>query len=279
MRVVKSKSFFVALLLGIIFASCNKKELDLSITDKACENLELTNINYQWIDDPSIDSNSLTRGVVEFSFDFTGEARCVDIVEFATAAYDCNNSKIDLTDYSASVHKTSGDLIVTGNSAKVTFSMNFASIPEGNALNHLIIKLFTKNDLGDKSAPVEIRVNATDNVVKPNTYNVNDDVKTVSFNANYFTITLWDYAAEDGDIVSVYLNGEWIIENFSMLNAKTDFRILRSKLFTGTNHLVVFAQNEGDVGANTAAIAINGSEVSPFKPGLKTGEAVQIKVN
>ena len=50
-----------------------------------------------------------------------------------------------------------------------------------------------------------------------------------------------DEEFKDGDIVSVYLNGEWIIENHSLLKAGTDFNFSTSLLNAGANDLVVFA--------------------------------------
>ena len=123
-------------------------------------------------------------------------------------------------------------------------------------------------------------MNATSVDQKCISFTINNDTKFVDERASYFSVELWDHAAEDGDIVSVYLNGEWLknMENFSLLNAKTQFLVSRSKLKIGDNQLVVFAQNEGSVGANTASIAINGSQVQGFSPGLHTGEAVNVRV-
>lgn len=270
------KNIVYILTFAFLFYGCNKQELDLDIIDKACEKVSISNIKYTWKEDPSPDANTLTTGQVEVTFDFDGDERCVEKIGFNAQAYNCNNGKVSMG-YNDLVDKSK--ITVNGSKVTVLWDISFSSVANANALNHIIVSINTENDLGDKSDEVEIRVNATESVVKPSNYEVNNDVKTVRFSNSTFRITLWDHAAEDGDIVSVYLNGEWIIENFSLLNADTHFNISRSKLNLGTNHLVVFAQNEGSVGANTASIAINGSEVSPFSPGLSTGEAVQIRVN
>ena len=81
---------------------------------------------------------------------------------------------------------------------------------------------------------------------------------------------------EDGDLVSVYLNGMWIIENHFLLNAGTLFTYSTSLLNPGSNDLVVFALNEGSSGPNTVSISINGDEIENFSPGMLTGEAVEI---
>jgi hypothetical protein len=112
--------------------------------------------------------------------------------------------------------------------------------------------------------------------VDTSTYEVNRDSISIPNSQSLFTIQLWDNAAEDGDIVSAYLNGSWIIENHSLLNDTTDFNFSTSLLNSGSNDLVLFALNEGSSGPNTVSIAINGKEITNFQPGLLTGEAVRI---
>src|SRR5690606_15212669 len=65
-------------------------------------------------------------------------------------------------------------------------------------------------------------------------------------------LILWDCGIEDNDTVSIYLNGNWIIENYRLTKAKKSFPITLQK---GENYLVMYAHNLGDIPKNTAALA------------------------
>lgn len=72
-------------------------------------------------------------------------------------------------------------------------------------------------------------------------------------------LVLWDCGVEDNDTVSVQLNGQWILSNFRLTNAKQEMDVV---LAPGENQLLLFANNLGDLHDNTAAMAIkeNGHE-------------------
>lgn len=65
-------------------------------------------------------------------------------------------------------------------------------------------------------------------------------------------LKVWDDYSEDGDIVSISLNGEWIIQNYTLRNEP---KFIDIQLKPGNNYLVLFAHNTGDVPPNTAAVA------------------------
>lgn len=72
-------------------------------------------------------------------------------------------------------------------------------------------------------------------------------------------LVLWDCGVEDNDTVSINLNGQWILHNFRLTNAKQEMDIT---LNPGENQLTLLANNLGDIPNNTAAVAIkeNGVE-------------------
>lgn len=72
-------------------------------------------------------------------------------------------------------------------------------------------------------------------------------------------LVLWDCGVEDNDTVSINLNGQWILHNFRLTNAKQEIPVT---LAPGENQLTLLANNLGDIPDNTAAIAIkeNGVE-------------------
>ncbi|HYG14519.1 MAG TPA: hypothetical protein VEC12_02130, partial [Bacteroidia bacterium] len=72
-------------------------------------------------------------------------------------------------------------------------------------------------------------------------------------------LVLWDCGVEDNDTVAISLNGQWILDNFRLTNAKQEIDIT---LAPGENQLMLLAKNLGDLHDNTAAVAIkeNGVE-------------------
>ncbi len=67
-------------------------------------------------------------------------------------------------------------------------------------------------------------------------------------------IRLWDINQEDGDIVSVNLNGEWVIDHFVLTNEGNYFNF---ELDGQMNYLVLHAHNLGEIPPNTAGIAVS----------------------
>ena len=171
--------------------------------------------------------------------------------------------------------KTDTEVTINDKIVTFRFDIEFANLADADDFNHLIIKFNTKTEMGELSNSLELRMIASCAVVSPNSFNTNSQSVTVTSN-DCFEIKLWDNAAEDGDIVSVYLNQEWIYENLTLRNIGDSICWPVSKLNPGANNLVVFAVNEGSSGPNTVSIAIDDVEIQNFSPGMLTGEAVQI---
>lgn len=67
-------------------------------------------------------------------------------------------------------------------------------------------------------------------------------------------LLVWDKNRADGDQISIYLNGELIVENFTVTKTKKEIFL---NLEPGKNVIVMHALNLGLVPPNTAAISIN----------------------
>lgn len=72
------------------------------------------------------------------------------------------------------------------------------------------------------------------------------------------TLMIWDNKREDGDTVSVNLNGRWIVKDLPIYKEPQEFMIRLTKDID--NHLILYAENLGRRPPNTAAIAIMDSE-------------------
>ena len=67
-------------------------------------------------------------------------------------------------------------------------------------------------------------------------------------------VSLWDSEYEDGDTVSLFLNGQWILKEYRLTNKKKILKIEISK--NADNYLILYAHNEGERPPNTAALAV-----------------------
>ncbi len=103
-----------------------------------------------------------------------------------------------------------------------------------------------------------------------------DETETVRVKSKNIEFLVWDNQRPDGDIISVNLNGKWILENFTL---KTQKHSIEVELNRGKNYVILFAHNEGTEPPNTASIAIKDGTVEKLltlKSTLKTNAALNI---
>lgn len=259
------------IMTALLLFACTDKSIDLDVEQDACKRFKVSRPSYQLLEDPCNNTVTLRANV---SFEFNRSSECLDRVNNFPVFYRTDNSEITPNNYTRSVNRE--DLIINDKSVTYTFDVTFSSQAEAQELNHIILDFNTQDELGVEGNKLQIRINTSCSKLDPSTYELNNEQVNIPPSQSFFTIRLWDNAAEDGDIVSVYLNEKWIIENHTLLKAGTDFNFSTGLLTPGPNDLVVFALNEGSSGPNTVSIAINGQEIPNFKPGLLTGEAVRI---
>lgn len=81
-----------------------------------------------------------------------------------------------------------------------------------------------------------------------------------------------DNGREDGDIISINLNGEWIIKSLMVTNSEIELGL---NLRKGNNYLIMYAENQGKIPPNTASIRIGNEEVV-LNSSPKSSEAIEI---
>ncbi len=89
-------------------------------------------------------------------------------------------------------------------------------------------------------------------------------------------IQVYDKNRVDGDIVSIYLNGEILVENFEVTKEKKEIIL---ELKEGSNTLVMYALNAGRIPPNTAAIAVNNKgkyKIATLVSDFKTSGALEL---
>ena len=105
-------------------------------------------------------------------------------------------------------------------------------------------------------------------------------VKELNVSAENIRINLWDHGRKDGDIVSIYLNGEAIVSKYLLEYTKKVFELKLDS--SKPNDLFLYAHNLGQFPPNTVSIEITDGEVSEniiLNSDLKSCEAVLINVN
>ncbi len=118
------------------------------------------------------------------------------------------------------------------NGAYIGFQMSY----------NLPLKILQKSTLSMPKAE-RIYCEMERKVIIKHTYKVNQEV---------INIDLYDHENEDGDIVSICFNGQYLIEKYELKNKP---KLLNIKLLPfQKNVLTVFANNTGKEGANTSAI-------------------------
>ncbi|MBT8321246.1 MAG: hypothetical protein KJO90_06205, partial [Eudoraea sp.] len=92
-------------------------------------------------------------------------------------------------------------------------------------------------------------------------------------------ISIWDHGRQDGDIVSIYLNGEQVVSKHTLTYKKKVYEVTLDKV--KPNDLFLYAHNLGRFAPNTVSIEINDGSTSEniiLNSDLKSCEAVLINV-
>jgi len=111
------------------------------------------------------------------------------------------------------------------------------------------------------SVAVKIKNEVVNSTNKINNRHV-DVQKTMQAATDLVTASVWDDGLVDGDQISLYLNGQLVLENFTLTKAKQTVQL---HLVAGTNYLVMHAVNLGSVPPNTAAMEIDDSSTKRHK--------------
>ncbi|MGB5434970.1 MAG: hypothetical protein WBM98_03690 [Maribacter sp.] len=105
-------------------------------------------------------------------------------------------------------------------------------------------------------------------------------VKELVFTKEKLKIHIWDHGRQDGDIVSIYLNGFTVISKYLLTYNKKPIEIILDP--NKKNDLFVYAHNLGKYAPNTVSVEITDGTTSEniiLNSDLKSCEAVMISVN
>ncbi|WP_147296656.1 hypothetical protein [Flagellimonas nanhaiensis] len=104
-------------------------------------------------------------------------------------------------------------------------------------------------------------------------------VKKLVFSSEHISVKIWDHEKEDGDIVSIYLNGTLVVSKHLLTKKFREFDIKLEP--DKPNDLLLYAHNLGEVSPNTVSLEITDSiksEKITLNSYLSSSEAVLISV-
>ncbi len=101
--------------------------------------------------------------------------------------------------------------------------------------------------------------------------------KKIIVHSKEIKIRVWDINIEDGDIISVNLNGKWVLDHFQLTNAGSVFEFT---LENQRSYLVLHAHNLGEIPPNTAGISITdkyGKQETVLRSNMYESDALLIE--
>ena len=103
--------------------------------------------------------------------------------------------------------------------------------------------------------------------------------KELHFDSENIIIKIWDHGRQDGDIVSIYLNGVSVVSKYYLTYWKKEFKVKLDP--KKSNDLFLYAHNLGDSPPNTVSVEISDGKKSEnivLNSDLQSCEAVLISV-
>ena len=151
-----------------------------------------------------------------------------------------------------------------------------------STLKFTFILLLTTMMLFNCSKDDEIERNDSSIIPSTSLSRDNEVLGTVYLSNRDITISVWDHGKIDGDIVSIYVNGELLI-NEKTLNGPSDKIEVNTTLdYNGYNYILLYAHNEGRISPNTAAIRIDdgvSTEDFTLESNLSTNGTVDLVID
>ena len=104
-------------------------------------------------------------------------------------------------------------------------------------------------------------------------------IQEMEFDSENITVKIWDHGRQDGDIVSIFLNGISVVSKYYLTYYKKEFDVKLNP--NKSNDLFLYAHNLGDSPPNTVSVEISDgtkSENIILNSDLQSCEAVLISV-
>ncbi len=258
----------------LLFAGCLNKDLGVDVRQVGCKLFKIYAPTYEVLSDPSCTGSPLVASY-DITFDYSGSEACLHriVIESGTEVGDGAGNEISTATYAAELIDTSALVRIDSAAHRITFrfDITFQNAADADAFNDVLIVFHCENAEGEATNAAKVHIFGACSVPplgdgKPDyTYNIRDDS---------IRVKLWDNASEDGDIVSIYLNGQWVLVQYRLTNAPRTFRWPINQ--GSNNDMVLVANNQGSSGPNTCSISINGRAALSLDLSLQTGTIIRL---
>lgn len=272
---MKGKLVLFAFSMALMLSACVRNEVEIDMVEDGCKWLGIDYASHDVYEDPC---NGRNRVSLEFGSTHDEDTGCIQYLKIDPVFYDRNNQPIE----GFTFHKTrvEPDFFLSETELVFPFELDFGPSGAQNEVNHMVMNYFIESQDGDESNTLSVRVHFPCTEINENFYDVvnKDSIINIPPNLRTFPLEFWDHAAEDGDLITVYVNNQLVVETLELFNNRKRFDVPTSWLSPGRNDVAVFALNQGSSGPNTCSLSINGKDIKlgSFANGLMTGQAVSL---
>ena len=261
----------IYLSLSFLFFGC-MKSVELEIVESKCKDFRISNSNSDFID-PNCPGD-ISGNTLRVSFNFSGDVECLHSIHRKVVFYDENNNVLaPKTQDSVLVHTSNPTVSVFSGIATFDFTFDMPSNAVYDNIAYVTVNFYTQNEILNQSNKLAIVASLPcKSIPSPSTTDRTIDVKNTSLK-----VTLWDNAAEDGDIITIIINGTIVAENVTIYNTPKTFSFIIDA--SSANYISFYAVNEGTSSPNTASGSINdGYSNQSFDVGMNEGETISFQL-
>ena len=104
--------------------------------------------------------------------------------------------------------------------------------------------------------PVELKWDEDNKIKKIKNRNVKKG-EEIKVKSKTISITVYDHQRDDGDIISLNYNGNYILEKYTIKNEQHKIDVVLDEDKAVPNYLILYAHNLGEVSPNTVAVIVD----------------------
>ena len=248
------------------------KNLEIEIIESRCKDFRIYNAT-STLQNPNcpgdINSNEFT-----VSFDFGGDGECLNSIHRTARYFDENNNEVfPVSEDPDSVHVDESSVTVSGTTVTYTYFFQMASNATYDDVQYVTLDFYTQNSNLNQSNYLNVlQVMPCKSIPTPTTTSGD-----ITVNNTEIEVSLFDNAAEDGDIITIMLNGIVVAQNVEIFNTPKVFSFSLDP--TISNYITFYAVNEGSSSPNTVQGTVDdGFQTYSFNEGLRQGETVSFQL-
>lgn len=258
---------YLVVAIGLLLSSC-KKSVELDIIESRCKDFAIFNGTGE-VTNPSI-NNGLTGNTFIVEFNYNGDEECLSLIDRRVTFFNQNQNTINpISADNDTISATAPSVRVGNGRATFTYTFNMADVNTYESIQYAIINFNTENITGSTSNNLSVLITMPGKTIPPPT-NLSQQFNVRSTSLQ---VELFDDASEDGDIVTIIVNGQIIANNVTIFNRPQVFNFTINP--NTTNYITFLAVNEGSSSPNTVAgTVIDGFRAQSFNVGMRQGETI-----